>query len=480
MATGETKGKWQNKTNIVNRQSYEENNIGYTLDYTGKVPLEAILKAECSIEYKLLLRQNISLEENIGNYIFYGDNLDVMRHLLDKMDLKGKIALIYIDPPYGTNSIFQSRENTESYKDDLIGANYLEFLRQRLILMREILSDLGSIYLHLDGNMIFQAKIIMDEIFGVKNFKNCITRKKCSNKNSTRNSYGNVSDYILFYTKTDKYIWNRPMEPWTEEKIKKEYNNIEPETGRRFKKVPIHAPGIRNGETGKPWRGMLPPAGKHWQFTPKKLDALHEKGEIYWSENGNPRRKIYHDQSEGISIQDIWFDLQDSLNQNIKITGYPTEKTPMLLRRIIEASSNKGDIVMDCFAGSGTTLGEANDLNRKWIGIDNSSEAIEHIFKRFVRGPKEMGDFVEKKAKNNNSLLTLFDNLNSESDVSKQFSTAIFDFYSDNGHLKQASNLIKKWFISMQQSFENGVENESKINEPVILRKNDELIEECK
>ena len=141
--------------------------------------------------------------------------------------------------------------------------------------------------------MAFTMKLIMDEVFGEKNCRAFITRKKCSTKNYTKNTYGNVSDYILFYSKTSDYVWNRPYEPWQYEKMIEQYPCIDEKTGRRYKKVPIHAPGIRNGETGKEWRGKLPPKGKHWQYTPEKLDELDKAGEIYWSPKGNPRRMVY-------------------------------------------------------------------------------------------------------------------------------------------------------------------------------------------
>lgn len=285
-------------------------------------------------------------------------------------------------------------------------------MRRRLILLRELLSDDGSIYIHLDNNMLFEIKVVMDEIFGQKNFRGFITRKKCSNKNYTKNSYGNISDYIIYYAKSEKAIWHRATTSWTEEKIKKEYPCIDEKTGRKYKKVPIHAPGVRHGETGKEWRGMKPPGGKHWQYTPTKLDELDKNGEIYWSANGNPRRKVFFDENKGIAVQDIWLDVQDSLNQNIKITGYPTEKNPQLLERIIKASSNENDYILDCFVGSGTTLDIAQKLGRKWIGIDNSSEAINHVFKRFIHGVQEMGNFVKDKqnlpTKSSNQL-TLFE-----------------------------------------------------------------------
>src|SRR6185437_7100417 len=115
--------------------------------------------------------------------------------------------------------------------------------------------------------------LILDEVFGSSQYRNCITRKKCNPKNYTRKTYGNVADYILFYSKTDTYVWNRPTETWTPVRAK-EYQYVEQATGRRFMKVPVHAPGVRNGETGQPWRGKLPPPGKHWQYPPRVLEEL--------------------------------------------------------------------------------------------------------------------------------------------------------------------------------------------------------------
>jgi adenine-specific DNA-methyltransferase len=127
------------------------------------------------------------------------------------------------------------------------------------------------------------------------------------------------------------------------------------------------------------------------------LDEMDARGEIYWSPNGNPRRKIYLDESEGVPVQDLWLEFRDAHNQNIRITGYPTEKNPELLARIIEASSNPGDLVLDCFSGSGTTLAVASGLGRTWVGIDNSVEAIATTLKRFARGTEPMGDFVSQR-----------------------------------------------------------------------------------
>ncbi|EFX92157.1 DNA (cytosine-5-)-methyltransferase [Actinobacillus ureae ATCC 25976] len=339
---------------------------------------------------------------NNQNKLFFGDNLDSMQYLLNN-GYSGKINLIYIDPPYATSHNFKNKDQQHAYSDTLEGAEFVEFLRERLILMRELLASNGSIYLHLDSNMAFTMKLIMDEIFGEKNCRAFITRKKCSTKNYTRNTFGNISDYIMFYTKSDKYTWHRPFEPWELEKMIEQYPYIDKQ-GRRYKKVPIHAPGERNGATGQAWRGKLPPKGKHWQYTPDKLDELDSAGEIYWSSTGNPRRMVFCNPDQGIPIQDIWLNYRDSINQAQKTTGYPTEKNFDMLKLIIASSSNPNDLVMDCFSGSGTTLGAAFELNRNWIGMDNSLESIKAIFKRFRNGLDAYGDYVNPQKTNQQHL----------------------------------------------------------------------------
>jgi len=359
------------------------------LSYPGKKTTAEILDTSPA-KYSLAWRPGTATD----NTLFYGDNLGILAALLQDSSVRGKVRLVYIDPPYATRSVFQSRKQADAYNDLLAGADYLEFLRERLILLRELLASDGSIYVHLDENMAFQAKVLMDEVFGPSNFRNWLTRKKCNPKNYTRKTYGNVADYILFYTKTDNYVWHRPVETWSDERAAQEYSYVEPRTGRRYKKVPVHAPGVRNGETGKPWRGKLPPPGKHWQYPPSTLDEMDARGEIYWSPTGNPRRKIYLDQSNGVPVQDIWMEFRDAHNQNIRITGYPTEKNPAMLARIIAASSEPGDLVLDCFSGSGTTLEVAHRMGRRWIGVDNSPEAIRTTLARFATGVAPMGDFV--------------------------------------------------------------------------------------
>lgn len=427
MATG-IPGKFKR-----NGTSRNGNGISFRLEYDGKVAVEEIFNISPA-----QLNCVISVEKQPKNRLIYGENLRVLRALVDDVNIAEKVRLIYIDPPYATGAGFESRKQSHAYHDLIDGADYLEFLRQRLILLRELLADDGSIYVHLDENMAFPVKVLMDEIFGSKNFRNWITRKKCNPKNYTRNQYGNISDYILFYTKSETYVWNQPFASWTDTTAKKEYQYVEEETGRRYKKVPIHAPGTRNGATGQPWRGMVPPPGKHWQYAPETLDEMDARGEIYWSPTGNPRRKVYLDKSKGIPVQDIWLDFKDAHNQNIKITGYPTEKNSEMLKRIILASSNKGDLVLDAFSGSGTTVAVAEELERQWVAIDNSLLAIETTVHRLAKGTEAMGDFV-----NNNGTQVKQEALLDTNRVLHGGLDLYFDLSSDLQSILETS--IKEW-----------------------------------
>lgn len=310
-----------------------------------------------------------------------GNNLEVLSILLHKYNMAGKIDLIYIDPPFATNGTFTigkdrtstisgSMEDDIAYTDTLVGEEFLEFLRERLILARELLSEKGSIYLHIDYKIGHYVKIIMDEVFGSCNFRNDITRIKCNPKNFSRKAYGNIKDLILFYSKSDTPIWNEPYVPYSEEDIAKLYKKIDKD-GRAYTTVPLHAPGeTKDGVTGGEFKGIKPPKGRHWRTSPAELEKLDEQGLIEWSANGVPRRKIFAEEQKGKRMQDIW-DFKD-----YQYPVYPTEKNLDLLKHIIKTSSNEDSIVMDFFCGSGTTLCAAQELGRKWIGIDQSEQAI--------------------------------------------------------------------------------------------------------
>jgi len=361
--------------------------LAYSLEYPGKMPRAAVLALPGAKPGEIEIKGK-------AGHLYQGDNLTALLWLRDQPQIRGRIRSIYIDPPYATSMAFVDRDAEHAYDDHLEGAEYIEALRRRLIVLHDLLADDGSIFVHLDQTMIFETKIVMDEVFGRENFRNFITRKKCNTKNYTRNNFGNIADHILFYAKTDKNIWHRPYDAWTDIKVDEEYPCIDAASGRRYKKVPVHAPGTRRGETGKPWRGKLPPTGKHWQYPPAKLDEFDAAGEIYWSPNGNPRRKVFFDQSKGIPAQDIWMAFRDAHNQNVHITGYPTEKNFELVSRLVAATTNPEDLVLDCYCGSGTTLEAAALLGRRFIGIDIADAAIKATVKRLRDGRAAMGDFV--------------------------------------------------------------------------------------
>lgn len=361
--------------------------LSYMLTYTGKMSRAEVLAMPGAEPIEITTARG-------AGRLFQGDNLTALLWLREQPQVSRQIRSVYIDPPYATSMAFVDRDVKHAYDDHLNGAEYLESLRRRLIVLHDLLAEDGSIFVHLDQNMVFETKIIMDEVFGRENFRNFITRKKCNTKNYTRKCFGNISDHILFYTKTDQHLWHRPYDAWTDVKVKEEYPYVDEKSGRRYKRVPVHAPGIRRGETGKPWRGKLPPKGKHWQYPPAKLDEIDAAGEMYWSSNGNPRRKVFFDQSKGIPVQDIWMTFKDPHNQNVLITGYPTEKNFELVSRLIAATTNPGDLVLDCYCGSGTTLEAAALLGRPFIGIDVSEAAIAATVKRLRDGRAAMGDFV--------------------------------------------------------------------------------------
>jgi adenine-specific DNA-methyltransferase len=320
------------------------------------------------------------------NMFVLGDNLNVLRTMLDMPDVKGQVQLVYIDPPFATGREFNGKDHHgPAYKDTLRGAQFLEFLRKRLILLRELLADDGSIYLHIDWKMAHYVRIIMDEVFKPQHFINEITRIKCNPKNFERSAYGNVKDTILFYSKNDEYLWCGARESMSEADIARLFPKVDKD-GRHYTTTPLHAPGeTENGPTGRPWKGMKPPKDRHWRYKPEKLTTLDNLGLIEWSSSKNPRLKIYADMARerGKKRQDIW-EFKDP-----PYPRYPTEKNLDMLKTIIEASSTKDSLVLDCFAGSGSTLQAAEMLGRKWIGIDNSKTAFRMIQERFEEYGKE-------------------------------------------------------------------------------------------
>lgn len=312
-----------------------------------------------------------------SNLLIFDDNLNAMQFLLQEKAYKNALDLIYIDPPFATNNTFRmgstisaSLSANVAYDDKFSLEAYLEFLYYRFILMREMLSEKGSIYVHTDSKIGHYVKIVLDEIFGKEHFINDITRIKCNPKNFAKKGYGNVKDSILFYSKGADFIWNEVSQKVSQSDLAKRFNKRD-EKGA-YTTIPLHAPGeTKNGESGQEWNGLKPPKGRHWRCALSELDSLQKEGLIEWSKNGNPRKKIYAKDYGYKKIQDIW-EFKDS--QKVL---YPTQKNTALLRQILLMSSNENSLVMDCFCGGGGFLQEAFGLGRRFIGIDSSAEAVQ-------------------------------------------------------------------------------------------------------
>lgn len=370
----------------------EEPSVGYlkrtkncSLDYQDKSDEFEILFSYVNGDFASI-EKNHNKKEN--RYIF-GDNYFVLKKLLDTH--KGKIDLVYIDPPFGTGNDFNSINDETAYSDKIVDSEFLEFLRKRLFLIRELLSEEGSIYLHIDKKIGHYVKIIMDEVFGYRNFINDITRIKCNPKNFSRNAYGNYSDMILYYAKNrDQQIWHNIREPMNEEKRKELFPKKHPKYGF-YTTHPIHAPGKTiDGDTGMEWKGLMPPKGRHWRYSREVLTGLDNKGLIEWSETGNPRKIVLASEHKGFKVQDVW----EFKDKGLSYVDYPTQKNDDLLERIILNSSNENSIVLDCFCGSGSTLKSAFRLNRKFIGIDSSTHSLDVVRKTFKRDKVEC-DFYQ-------------------------------------------------------------------------------------
>ncbi len=337
-----------------------------------------------------------SSDTHLFNQLILGDNMTVLGILAHDPSVKGSVRLIYIDPPFSTGQDFRigtsrsstissSRSDEVAYSDVLVGTAYLEFLKIRLTLLHEILADNGSIYVHVDCRVGHYVKILMDEVFGAEHFINDITRVKCNPKNFPRRAYGNIKDLILFYSKTKDYVWNDLREPFTEDDVRRLFPKVN-QDGERYATNPLHAPGeTSNGTTGQRWRGISPPKGRHWRYPPEALEELDRRGLVEWSSRGVPRKRIYADEflKKGKKRQDIW-EFKDP-----QFPSYPTEKNMEMLKMIIGTSSQPGDLVLDAFCGSGTTLVAADQLKRKWIGIDTSPSSIRITLKRLLETDSE-------------------------------------------------------------------------------------------
>ena len=277
--------------------------------------------------------------------------------------------------------------------------SYLCMMAVRLLEMRRVLKDAGSIYLHCDPTAGHYLKLLMDSIYGTRNFRNEIVWKRSHGHGSAKR-YGPIHDTLLFYSKTDKFLWADARLPYEQGYIDR-YFKFDDDDGRgRYWADNLTGSGTRNGATGEVWRGFDPTEkSRHWMYTPDVLDQMDVDSRIYWPKSSTawPKLKRYLAEAKGMPLQDIFDDiyaLQVMGGNRRERIGYPTQKPLALLERIIKASSNEGDVVLDPFCGCATACVAAENLGRRWIGIDISPKAVELVNMRLQQS---MGDLFHNR-----------------------------------------------------------------------------------
>lgn len=348
-----------------------------------------------------LFNEQQAHSDNFRNRLIWGDNKLVIAALLE--EFRSRVDLIYIDPPFDVGADFtmsvpigNARETV--HKDQSIlemvayrdvwgkgTASYFHTMFERLSLMRDLLAEEGSIWVHVGPQVSHQIKIIMDEVFGADNFLSEIVWKRTSAHGDTK-SFGHVTEQIFGFSKAPKRsIFNVVRAPFSEDYVASEYRYVDKD-GRRFRRGDLTGAGVRYGETGLPWRGLNPTEiNRHWGNPPSELDKLDKEGLIYWPPKGKwPHLKIFLDERNGSPVSNIWTDIPPINNVAKEGTGYATQKPEALLERLISACSNPGSLVADFFIGSGTTLAVAEKLGRKWIGCDLGRFSIHTARKRMI------------------------------------------------------------------------------------------------
>ena len=382
------------------------------LRWTGKRPYRS------TQYYPAQLRERYGEERNGWiNKIFWGDNLQVMSHLLK--DYRGKVDLIYIDPPFDSKADYKKKievkgvgkAETDStsfeekqYGDIWTNDEYLQFMYERLIIMHQLLSDTGSIYLHCDYHKNHYLRCLLDNIFGPENFINEITWKRRGGALNNFKSLGQLTDTIYLYSKNqNSYTFNAIKTkdtPEVQEYIKQRFVYDDGD-GRKYSRDPITNPS----STPTPsliyeYKGYQPPA-KGWAFSRTTMEEWDAAGKLYFPSDKTQRirRKTFLDDYEGQHLQNYWGDIYVINSQAKESLNYPTQKPEALLERIISLSSNPGDLVFDCFMGSGTSQAVAMKLGRKFIGADINLGSIQTTTKRLVNVADELNGKLQEEVK---------------------------------------------------------------------------------
>ena len=363
------------------------------------------------------------------NRLYYGDNLSVLReHLADE-----SVDLIYLDPPFNSNAsysvLFKSPDGAgadaqiEAFNDTwtwgpaadealmdvtaggnhalhtllqamktAIGTNammaYLAMMAVRLVELHRVLKPTGSLYLHCDPTASHYLKLVLDAVFGAEMFRNEIVWRRTGSHNDASQGltrYGRTHDVIFFYVKSKQPTWSVQFAEYSEPYKKQHYSNVM-DDGRRYKTSDLTA-AKGGGDTSYEWKGVKPPNGRFWAYSKDNMKKFDDEGRLQYAEkSGRPRLRHFLDEMPGVSLGDTWDDIPPINSQAQERLGYPTQKPVALLERIIAASSNPGDVVLDPFCGCGTTIDAAQKLGRRWIGIDVTHLAIGLIEKRLTEG----------------------------------------------------------------------------------------------
>lgn len=346
--------------------------------------------------------------DDFRNRLIWGDNKLAAAALLS--EFRGAVDLIYIDPPFNVGADFtlavpigdgtdvvskdQSALEMVAYRDMWgRGAHsYLQTIFERVVLMRELLAETGSIFLHCDPTASHYLKLIMDEVFGQENFRNEITWKRShtvkGNFGQGARFFGRNTDSILFYSKSERYNFNQQFSPYSDDYIKTSYRHVEPESGRRYRLVSMIGPG--GASKGNPKYEVMG-VTRYWRYSQERMQTLIDADLVVQTKAGGvPHRKYYLDEGKGVPAQSLWDDigsLQASDNERL---GYPTQKPEQLIERIIKTSTEEGGLVADFFAGSGTTAAVAERLGRRWIVSDLGRYSVHTTRKRMVDVQREL------------------------------------------------------------------------------------------
>lgn len=339
-------------------------------------------------------------DPHADNLVFTGDSLDVLRVLCEvpeyRQHYRGKIKLIYCDPP------FNSQQSFAHYDDWMDHSTWLSFMRDRLMLMKDLLAPGGSIWLHLDNYEVHRMRCLMDEVFGSASFLSTVIWQRTTAKSTAQRSMGTLYDTILVYAASAETRLNRVLRPYSEEYLRTKYSNVD-ERGR-YRLDTLVGPGIRYGSSGQPWRGIdVAAKNLNWRApnpdgvldhlpgdatTQEKLDSLLEAGYIQMPKRpgGMPQFKRYLREDGGVAVGDLWTDITVLNSQSRERLGYSTQKPEQLIERILLMATEPGDTVCDLFAGSGTTAAAAHKMGRRWITADVLASTVDgYVIPRLSR-----------------------------------------------------------------------------------------------